>query len=331
LTGVQIDEACKDVSRLCFLSYDPDVFHNPNAQELAPLPEPERPKATINGIVDLSERQRIATELLGKIDWQSETSGYVACPGKHLHTTGDNDRDCAIHLDSVPTLHCFHNSCRGILDGVNHALRSRVAKAEYVRPQETKQPAEDQLKAVTVKTERVLQGSEVLCPEVELWPEAIDGGAVLSDIAASFARYVALPDGAPDALALWCAHTYCFDLFQHSPRLNITSPEKSCGKSTLRDVIALLVNRPLCLDSLTTAVTFRLLDKRAPTLLADEADAWLIENEELRGAFNAGHSRSGLFARCEGEGNEVEHSKYSLRRPCVASVTYRAHYTIDLS
>lgn len=70
-------------------------------------------------------------------------------------------------------------------------------------------------------------------------------------------------------------------------------------------MIALIVNRPLCLDSLTTAVTFRLLDKRAPTLLADEADAWLMENEELRGAFNAGHSRSGLFARCEGEGNEV--------------------------
>jgi putative DNA primase/helicase len=150
-----------------------------------------------------------------------------------------------------------------------------------------------------------LQGSAVLCPDVLPWPEAVDGAAVLNEVAETVSRYVVLPEGAVNMLALWCAHTYCFKLFQYSPRLNITSPEKGCGKSTLRDVIALLVNRPLCLDNLTTAVTFRLLDKYAPTLLADEADAWLLENEELRGALNAGHSQSGLIARCEGEGNEV--------------------------
>jgi hypothetical protein len=27
LTGVQIDESCKDVARLCFLSYDPELYH----------------------------------------------------------------------------------------------------------------------------------------------------------------------------------------------------------------------------------------------------------------------------------------------------------------
>lgn len=150
-----------------------------------------------------------------------------------------------------------------------------------------------------------LQGSAVLCPDVEPWPEAVDGGAVLNEIAETLERYVALPQGAPDALALYCAHTHCFEVFTCSPRLNITSPEHGCGKSTLKGIVALFVNRPLCLDSLTTAVTFRLLDKHAPTLLADESDAWLRDNEELRGALNAGHERGGLFARCEGDGNEV--------------------------
>jgi hypothetical protein len=28
-------------------------------------------------------------------------------------------------------VHCFHNNCRGILDGVNRELRSRIGKAEY--------------------------------------------------------------------------------------------------------------------------------------------------------------------------------------------------------
>jgi hypothetical protein len=150
-----------------------------------------------------------------------------------------------------------------------------------------------------------LQGGAVLCPEVKPWPTAVDGTMILHEVTEVLGRYVALPEGAADAIALWCAHTHCFRLFRHSARLNICSPEKGCGKSTLRDMIALFVNRPLLLDSLTTAVTFRLLDKHAPTLLADEADAWLRDNEELRGALNAGHSSTGLFARCEGDGNEV--------------------------
>jgi hypothetical protein len=131
LTGIKIDEACKDPARLCFVSYDPDAYHNPEAKELAPLREPEKLKSSSNGVVDLSERQRIATDLLGAIDWQTETSGFVTCPGKHLHTTGDNARDCKIDFDCVPTVHCFHNNCRGILDGVNRELRSRIGKAEY--------------------------------------------------------------------------------------------------------------------------------------------------------------------------------------------------------
>jgi Protein of unknown function (DUF3987)/VirE N-terminal domain len=130
LTGVQIDQACRDVARLCFLSYDPELIYKAEAREIEPLPE--KPRPINNGAVDLSERQRIATELLGAVDWESETSGFVVCPGKHLHTSADNDRDCMIELDNIPTVHCFHNSCRGILEGVNHALRSRIGKAEYI-------------------------------------------------------------------------------------------------------------------------------------------------------------------------------------------------------
>jgi hypothetical protein len=133
LTGLQIDQACKDVARLCFLSYDPELYHNGNAREIEPLPEPLRlkPKVKTNGVINLSERQRIAVEMLGAAEWQSETSGFVTCPGKHLHTTGEGERDCKVELDNVPTLHCFHNSCRGILDGINHELRSRIGKLEH--------------------------------------------------------------------------------------------------------------------------------------------------------------------------------------------------------
>ena len=48
LTGVQIDQSGKDVSRLCFLSHDPEIYVNENAQELEPLPEPVKPKASVS-------------------------------------------------------------------------------------------------------------------------------------------------------------------------------------------------------------------------------------------------------------------------------------------
>jgi hypothetical protein len=60
LTGVQIDQACKDVARLCFVSYDPNAYHNPNAVELLPLPEKEKAKAPLNlnsVVPDLNARQ----------------------------------------------------------------------------------------------------------------------------------------------------------------------------------------------------------------------------------------------------------------------------------
>ena len=71
LTGIQIDESGKDVARLCFMSYDPELYHNPNATELVPLPQPEKLKPAFNSSseVNLSERQRIAAEMFGDIEW----------------------------------------------------------------------------------------------------------------------------------------------------------------------------------------------------------------------------------------------------------------------
>jgi putative DNA primase/helicase len=52
-------------------------------------------------------------------------------------------------------------------------------------------------------------------------------------------------------------------------------------------------------------VLFRIIDKHKPTVLADECDAWINDNEELRGLLNAGHRRGGQALRCEGDNNEV--------------------------
>ncbi len=150
-----------------------------------------------------------------------------------------------------------------------------------------------------------LQGCALNFDSVEPWPECVNGAEVLDNVAETFSRYVVLPDGAADALALWCGHAHAFDAFDCSPRLNIWSPEKQCGKTTLRDVLAVLVPRPVATENLTLAVLFRLIQSDKPTILADECDAWLNDNEELRGLLNAGHGRGGRVYRCVGDSHEV--------------------------
>ena len=150
------------------------------------------------------------------------------------------------------------------------------------------------------------QGFAVELPDVEPWPDPVNGAEVLSAVAARFSLYVALPPGAADALTLWTAHTHGFAAFVHTPRVNLCSPEKGCGKTTALDVLASLTPRPLRTESITPAVLFRLVETCRPTLLLDEVDSYLPSNEELRGLLNAGHKRGARAFRCEGDSNTVK-------------------------
>ena len=149
------------------------------------------------------------------------------------------------------------------------------------------------------------QGSAVEFPDVGLWETPVNGADVLSEVAATFSRYLALAAGAADVLALWTAHAHAFEAFAHTPRLNLCSPDKGCGKTTALDVLASVTPRPLRTESMTAAVLFRLVERYKPTLLLDEVDAYLNEAEELRGLLNAGHKRGAKAYRCEGENNTV--------------------------
>ncbi len=73
----------------------------------------------------------------------------------------------------------------------------------------------------------------------------------------------------------------------------------------LLDVVECLTPRSIRTENVTTAVLFRLVDGYQPTLLIDEVDSFLKDNEELRGALNAGHRRGGQMLRCEGDNHEV--------------------------
>jgi putative DNA primase/helicase len=152
--------------------------------------------------------------------------------------------------------------------------------------------------------------------EPEPWPEPIRGPfALLDGVAQTIRKYIITSQEAADAAALWIAHTHCFRAFTHTPRLNIRAPMRGCGKSAMLDVVGSMVAMPLKADNITVSVVFRLVDMYAPTILADEYDAWLPQNEELRGILNAGHGRGGKTWRVEGDADNRHPVGYRVFAP----------------
>jgi hypothetical protein len=156
---------------------------------------------------------------------------------------------------------------------------------------------DDMVKAARPKPEAT-DGRMVALPEVEPWPEPVAAADMLNDLARAIRRHVILPASAVDCIALWIAHTWVYDRFQHSPRLSVTSPAKRCGKSTLLDVLRATCHRPLKSDNISASGVFRTVEALRPlTLLIDEADSFLADNEELRGILNSGFEQSGEVLR----------------------------------
>ena len=136
-----------------------------------------------------------------------------------------------------------------------------------------------------------------------------------------------LPVNSAETVALWALHTHCFNSFGHSPRAAITSPEKQCGKSTLLDVLECLVARPLPTGNATVSSIFRIIELASPTLLIDEADTFLKENDELRGILNTGHKRGGHILRTVGDDHEPR--QFSTWAPTATAMIGRLPDTLN--
>ena len=70
---------------------------------------------------------------------------------------------------------------------------------------------------------------------------------------------------------------------------------KRCGKSTLLELLLGLVFKALSTSNTSVAALFRGIEMWQPTVLIDEGDTFLRDNEELRGIINSGHSRGSAY------------------------------------
>lgn len=150
-----------------------------------------------------------------------------------------------------------------------------------------------------------------------------DLAAILDDLDATFARYVAFPsDSHRHAVTVWTAHTWVVDAFDSTPRLAVLSPEKGSGKTRVLEVIELHVPGAMFTVNVSSAAMFRVVaSDDATTMLLDEADTYLglrvaKEHEDIRGLVNAGHRRGAKAMRAVVAGANVRVEEY----PCFAPV-----------
>ena len=125
---------------------------------------------------------------------------------------------------------------------------------------------------------------------IEPYHDSISPPELLDEVAAQIERFIVCQEETVTAATLWIAMTWFIDVIQVAPIAVITAPEKRCGKSQLLFLLSRLVFRPIAASNITSAALFRSIDLWHPTLLIDEADTFMRENEEMRGLLNCGHT-----------------------------------------
>jgi putative DNA primase/helicase len=131
--------------------------------------------------------------------------------------------------------------------------------------------------------------------KVEPWAEPVDCVTLLNSIKQVFRRYIVLPQGADVAIALWVLHAWTFDAGEISPFLVVVSPTKRCGKTSALIVLYYLTPRSELASNISPSAIFRYIEQTHPTLLMDEGESFLRDNEEARGILDSGHTKAGAY------------------------------------
>jgi Protein of unknown function (DUF3631) len=185
------------------------------------------------------------------------------------------------------------------------ARLARLPQLEYERVRDAEAErlgcrvsALDKMVATARGEKDTTRGRSVALHDPEPWQEAVATSTILDLLTDAVRKHVVLLPDAAVAVALWIAHTWVHERFDHSPRLGITSPTKRCGKSTLMELLRAICRRTLKADNISASGVFRTVEALRPlTLLVDEADTFIKDNEELRGVLNSGFEKSGQVIR----------------------------------
>ena len=129
--------------------------------EVVYTPPPTRPQKELT----TADARAIAGQHWA-IEWDSETHGFMQCPGAHLHSTANGKRDCSIHVSNdegkAPTIHCLHASCSTAIEAANKTLRSELGKASFIGE---RAPIPQKQKPQTKPADKQIDVSPIPIPE----------------------------------------------------------------------------------------------------------------------------------------------------------------------
>jgi hypothetical protein len=143
---------------------------------------------------------------------------------------------------------------------------------------------------------------------VEPWPERVETNALLVQVQSRLKRHIVFSSKDQAVIVtLWTLFSWVHQHATHSPKLLITSPEPDSGKTTLCGLLSFLTPRALSCVEISEAVLFRSIERWTPTLIVDEADTLLVNNDGLRAVVNASWTRGAVVPRCIGD-DHVPHA-----------------------
>ncbi len=165
--------------------------------------------------------------------------------------------------------------------------------------------------------------AEYVSEALDLTPaeDPVDGIEVFQQMNSIIKNYIHLSDPEmAEVVAIWCMYTYAIDSFRIAPKLLVTAPTKSSGKSTLLEVVAALSCRCESLIGASPAIIYRLVELYKPTLAFDEFDNLLNGSnyDELSGIINGAHKRGVYVWRADGE--NFKPKRYNVFGPQVLAM-----------
>ena len=129
-------------------------------------------------------------------------------------------------------------------------------------------------------------------------------GELLETIKGWILAYVVVGTEQAEIMSAWILHTYVFEIFEITPYLFISSPEKGSGKSTLLRILKALACRGRFSSGTSGAALARVVKACSPSLFLDEMDTQMKGDKEkaeaIRGILNSGYEAEGVYTRCVG-------------------------------
>jgi len=118
--------------------------------------------------------------------------------------------------------------------------------------------------------------------------QPVDGHLLLQEVRDAIRKFVRLEETEAVVVALWILFTWVFErAAETNPFLRIVAATKSCGKSTLLKVLLHLTRSGWLVASTTKSSFTRKMQTGRFTMLLDEGDAFLRENEGMRNLLDA--------------------------------------------